>query len=183
MVAVLVPVTAALALLGPALVALTVAPEYRQTTAELLGLAVLGGALRNLHAHVTDQLMVLDRRLRMAADVDVVEITACAAASFAGLAYFGLHGAVAGQALGSALTLGVSMWWARKHLGLIWPWADTLRVLLATGVMVMALLWLRPPASVLGLVYGTVVGAAAYALAMAALFQTKLRRYLLAQRT
>lgn len=182
MVAVLVPVTAALALLGPALVSLTVAPEYRETTSQLLGLAVLGGALRNLHMHVTDQLMVLDRRIRMAVDVDVVEIVACAAASFAGLMLYGLHGAVAGQAVGSLLTLALSMWWARKHLGLVWPWADTLRVLVAAGVMVGALRWLDAAPSVTGLIYGTVLGAVVYAAAMAVLFRPRLQKLLAARR-
>ena len=182
MVAVLVPVTAALALLGPALVSLTVAPEYRETTAQLLGLAVLGGALRNLHMHVTDQLMVLDRRIRMAADVDVVEIVVCAVASFAGLLLYGLHGAVAGQALGSLLTLALSMGWARKHLGLVWPWGETLRILLAAAVMVGALVWLDAAPSVAGLIYGTLLGAAVYAAAMALLFSTELRKLLIARR-
>ena len=174
--AVLLPVTAALALLGPALVSLTVASQYRDITAEMLGLAVLGGALRNLHAHVTDQLMVLDRRIRMAAEIDVIEIVACAAASFAGLMLYGLRGAVLGQALGSLVTLAVSMHWARKHLGLVWPWRESLKVLLATAVMVAGLAWLNPPPTAAGLVVGTVVGALAYGACMALLFWPECRR-------
>ena len=129
--AVLLPVTVAVELLGPSLVALTVAAEYREVTAQLLGLSMLAGAVRNLHMHVTDQLMVLDRRIRMAAEVDVVEIVVCALASLAGLALWGLRGAVLGQAVGSLITLGLSMFWAQRHLGFVWPWAETGKVLLA----------------------------------------------------
>lgn len=182
--AVLAPVTAALAFLGPALVSLTVQSDYQAITASLLGWAVLGGALRNLHCHVTDQLMVLERRLGLVAWVDVVEIVACAGASLAGLLLAGLQGALIGQALGSLLTLGLSMHWARQRLGLVWPWADSLRVLLATALMALALWALdRGLAStsglhgVQGLVTGALVGAGVYALALATLFARRFVRW------
>jgi O-antigen/teichoic acid export membrane protein len=176
MLAVLLPVTAALALLGPALVSLTVAAQYRDIAAEMLSLAVVGGALRNLHAHVTDQLMVLDRRIRMAAEIDVIEIVACAAASFFGLMHYGLRGAVIGQALGSLLTLVVSMHWARKHLGLVWPWRESLKVLLATAAMFAVITALGTPPTLQGLLVGSLVGALTYALCMALAFWPQCRR-------
>ena len=181
MLAVLVPVTAALQLLGPPLVALVVAPEYRQTTMELLGLAVLAGALRNLHMHVTDQFMVLERRLRAVAIIDVVEIMACAMASLIGLYWYGLHGAVIGQAAGSVVTLSLSIYWARIHQGFHWPWRETAKVLLASVVMVAGLVWLGVESSLRGLVIGTVVGLLTYALALAALFAPTLRKLLAAR--
>lgn len=176
MLAVLVPVTAALQLLGPPLVALAVAPEYRQTTIELLGLSVLAGTLRNLHMHVTDQFMVLERRIKAVAIIDVVEIVACGLASLIGLYGYGLHGAVIGQAVGSLITLGLSMYWARIHQGFHWPWPETLKVFLATAVMMAAIAWLGVDASLRGLVSGTGVGMFAYALASAVLFAPQLRR-------
>lgn len=175
--AVLLPVTAGVEALGPALVAVTVAAEYRQVTTELLGLSMLAGAVRNLHMHVTDQIMVLDRRIRMAAEVDVVEIVACAACSLAGLVWWGLPGAVAGQAVGSLLTLALSMWWAQKHLGFRWPWADTARILLASLVMAGVLTGVHPDASLWGLLGGTVLGGVVYLLVMALLFAPLLRRW------
>jgi O-antigen/teichoic acid export membrane protein len=171
--AVLAPVTAALVFLGPALVALTVAQEYRQITAELLGWAVFGGALRNLHVHVSDQLMVLDRRLAMLARLDVVEIVACVGASLLGLQMGGLKGALVGQALGSMLALGVSMRWARLHLGLVWPWGHSLRVLLATATMSAGLWWLATAPTLRGLVLGSLVGAGVYGSALALMFASQ----------
>ncbi len=176
MLAVLVPVTAALDLLGPSLVALTVAPDYRQLTTELLGLSVLAGTLRNLHMHITDQLMVLERRLRMVAEIDVVEIVACAAASLVGLLWFGLKGAVIGQALGSLVTLALSMHWAHSRLQFSWPWIEMVKILVATLVMSLVLVWFDAAPALRGLIGGVTVGTLTYALAMAVLFAPQLRR-------
>ncbi len=182
MVGVLVPVTVAVELLGGHLATLAVASEYRQLTAELLGLSVFAGALRNLHMHVTDQLMVLERRFGMVAQIDVVEISLSAGASLAGLLLGGIHGAVLGQALGSALTLLLSVHWARTRLGFVWPTPETLKVLAATGVMALSLLSWRPPTTALGLAEGVVIGGLAYGAALAALFWADLRRLVQAQR-
>lgn len=174
--AVLVPVAAALALLGPALVSRTVAQTYRDTTGELLGLAVIGGALRNLRVHTTDQLLVLDRRLRLAALVDAFEIGTCGLGTWAGLALAGLPGAVAGQALGSLLTLGLGLHWARQRTGLVWPWEDSGKVLLATGAMVVAVGGLGPWHGLAGAALGALWAGMVYAAAMAVLFAGRLRR-------
>jgi O-antigen/teichoic acid export membrane protein len=182
MVAVLLPVTAALEILGSTLVDLFVAAEYRAITTEILGLAVLAGAIRNLHMHTTDQLMVLERRISMLARVDVFEITLCAGLSLAGLVLEGVRGAVIGQALGSLATLALSMYLARKHLGFVWPWADTAKIMGATAAMALALYLLHAEHNVLGLGVASVVGTLAYAAACAVIFAPALRRMLAARR-
>lgn len=174
MVAVLLPVALALQFLGPALITLTVASGYRQVTIELLGLSVLGGVLRNLHVHVTDQLMVLDRRLKMVAAVAAVEISTCGLASLLGLLVWGVHGAVIGQGVGSLLTLGISMYWSQRRLGFRWPWTETGKIILASGTMGLVLLTLNVPPNLHGLAVGTVVGAMSYMLTMVVLFAPSL---------
>ena len=181
MVAVLLPVTAALQVLGPALVALVVAPVYQQVTSELLGLAVLGSALRNLHMHTSDQLMVLDRQIGMVARIDAVEIALCAAASLVGLlvsgpGVSGLRGALVGQALGSLATLALSLWWAHHRLGLRWPWMANAKVALATALMLLVLAQLPVGLGVAGLVGSVLAGAGVYAGACGLIFATGLRR-------
>jgi O-antigen/teichoic acid export membrane protein len=182
MVAVLLPVTAALEMLGPTLVELFVAQQYQDITAELLGLSVLAGAIRNLHMHTTDQLMVLERRIAMLAKVDVVEIALCTAFSAAGLLLEGLRGAVVGQALGSLVTLGLSMWLARRFLGFRWPWLETAKIGIATAVMLGALVALHASHDALGLGLATLVGTVVYAAACAVLFAPALRRLWSARR-
>lgn len=177
LVAVLLPVTVAVEVLGPALVQLTVAEEYRELTGEMLALSMFAGALRNLHVHVTGQLMVLERRFGMCARVDLFEVVACALASAAGLALAGLQGAVAGQAIGSALTLLLSLHWARSQLGFHWPVAETVKVLAACVLLGATLQALQLPPTLAGLVVGSVTGALVYGAAMAALFWPDLRRF------
>jgi Polysaccharide biosynthesis C-terminal domain len=183
---VLMPVTAALELLGPALVSLFVAPEYQDMTSELLSLSVLAGAVRNLHMHTTDQLMVLERRIGMLAKLDVFEILVCAALSLAGLLWQGLQAAVIGQALGSLLTLGLSVWLVRRTMGFHWPWVDTFKVAVATAVMAAALFVFRQGhGGALGtwaLLEGILLGAVVYALVCAMLFTPALRKALSARR-
>jgi O-antigen/teichoic acid export membrane protein len=174
--AVLMPITAGVMVLGPTLVALTVAQEYQQVTAELLALSVFAGALRNLHMHITDQLMVLERRFAMLARVDVAEIVLCVVASWVGLVYYGLHGAIWGQAIGSALSLMLSMYWAKTRLQFDWPRSESFKILAATGAMSAALLSLPPWSHVAGLVAASLVGTLVYGLALAALFHRELRQ-------
>jgi O-antigen/teichoic acid export membrane protein len=174
--AVLLPAAVALQFLGPALMALAVAPEYRETTIELLGLSVLAGTMRNLHIHVTDQLIVLERHLKTAAMIDVLEIGACVIASLIGLRLYGLYGAISGQAIGSTLTLAVSMYWTSSRLGFSWPWLATVKVLLASVLMAAVLGWLDNERNISGLVIGTLAGSLSYVLAMAVLFSPELLR-------
>lgn len=174
---VLLPVTVAVELLGPALVAMTVATEYRDVTVDLLGLSMAAGAIRNLHVHVTNQLMVLERRLKRSAQIDLVEIAACTVASAIGLLLYDLRGAVIGQAIGSLLTLGLSIVWARRDLGFHWPWPETVKLGLACALMGAVLWWMRPSADLRGLLLGSAVGAVVFLLAAALVFAPELRRW------
>lgn len=182
MLAVLVPVTVGVELLGAGLVELTVAPAYRALTTELLSLSMFAAAVRNLHLHVTDQLMVLERRFGMVARIDVVEIVACAGATLLGLALGGLPGAVLGQAFGSAIALLLSTYWARRAFGFHWPAAETLKVFAASAAMAAVLALHGAPHTVAELMLASLIGALVYCAAMALLFWPDLRRFLQARR-
>jgi len=127
--------------------------------------------------------MVLERRISMLAKVDVFEIVLCATLSLAGLMLEGLRGAVAGQALGSLATLVLSGWLAHRYLGFNWPWRDTFKICIATGVMLLALFLLHARKDALGLGLAAVVGALVYGAAIALLFAPQWRRLLAANRT
>lgn len=176
LIAVLLPATTLVELLGDTLVELVVAPVYREMTAELLSLSMLAGAVRNLHLHVTDQLMVLEKRWTILAWLDVAEISLCALASLAGLALWGLHGAVLGQGLGSLLMLGLSIHVTRTRMGFDWPWQATAKVLLACGAVAGVLVLVAPRHDIPGLVLAALLGALVYAGAMAGLFRGELRQ-------
>lgn len=173
---VLVPVTAALWIMGPSLISLSVSVQYRETTSELLGLSALAGALRNLHVHSTDALMVLERRLGLVAVIDVVEIVLCGGASLLGLRTHGLHGAIIGQAIGSALTLVLCVGVARARLGFHWPWRHTAKIAVASAVMTLGLVLMHLNPGPRSLIIGTIAGSVMYAAACALLFKTELRQ-------
>ena len=175
LIAVLLPATTLVELLGGSLTALVVAPIYREMTAELLSLSMLAGAVRNLHIHVTDQLMVLEKRWALLASLDVAEIALCAVATLIGLVWAGLPGAVIGQGLGSLLMLGLSIHFARSRLGFHWPWLATGKVLLACAAVAAALLVLAPRHDIAGLLLACALAAVVYGAAMAALFRAELR--------
>jgi O-antigen/teichoic acid export membrane protein len=176
MLAVLMPATVAMQFIGPDLAALAVAGTYREITGQLLGLSVFAGMLRNLHVHATDQLMLLQRRMVMMGQVNVIEIVVCVGASLVGLYGWQLQGAVIGQAVGSAVALLVSLRWAHTKLGFRWPWADSARIAAASGAMALALMAWHPERSIMGLALWVAWGALAYALASAVLFHTALRQ-------
>jgi O-antigen/teichoic acid export membrane protein len=173
--AIMLPVCAGLAYLGPAIVELAVAPSYRDATNEVLALSVIAGGVRCMHVHITDQWLILERRFVLAAWVDGIEIVACGASSVAGLALFGLRGAVAGQLAGSALTLVVSMYWATSRFGFRWPWNDTAKVLAATAIMSAALAAMETRPTLQGIAMSVVAGAAIYGLTIGLLYTRPLR--------
>jgi peptidoglycan biosynthesis protein MviN/MurJ (putative lipid II flippase) len=110
----------------------------------------------------------------MIAKISLVEIIACALASGVGLAFWQLQGAVVGQAVGSAVALLLSLWWARRHLNFEWPWADSTRIALACAVMALALMAWHPHQGLMGLLLWALWGAFSYGVACAALFRTAL---------
>lgn len=178
MVGVLLPVTVAVEVLGPSLVQLFVAQEYRAMTTELLAISVVAGALRNLHMHTTDQLMVLERKVSMLTKIDVFEIVLCAGLSLAGLMLEGLRGAVAGQALGSLATVVLSGWLAHRHLGFNWPWRDTGKIAVATVAMLAVLHLTHNGQGAFNLIAACILGTLAYAGALALIYAPQWRRLL-----
>lgn len=175
LISMLLPVTVALVLLGPTLVGLSVASEYQETTSALLGWSVLAGMLRNLHVHVADQLMMLDLRLKALALVNTGEILLCVVASYIGLEFSGLSGAIIGQAIGSALTLGFSTYWVSVRLGFSWPWAETCKIVLATAIMAAAIAALGDGQGWRGLLANVAVGMLSYALGLVLVFWHELK--------
>ncbi|HUG61470.1 MAG TPA: hypothetical protein VMP03_06475, partial [Methylomirabilota bacterium] len=139
---VLFPAVAGLAMVGDGLVDLAVAEPYRETTKAVLALSALSGAIHFLHVHVTGQLFILERRFAFAAVVDTVEVVATVGLTALGLSTYGLVGAVAGAAAGSAIAGALSMVLAAGPLGFRFPLPDAARIALATAAMaaVLALL-------------------------------------------
>jgi O-antigen/teichoic acid export membrane protein len=169
--AVSLPVCALLVFVGPALIALAVAPAYQETTTAVLALSVVSGTVRNLQVHVCDQWLILERRFGVAASLDVFETAACTIASIVGLWSYGLRGALVGQLVGSALALALSVWFIGRRMDFDWPVLDSLKIALSTGLASGAVWCVGVSADVAGVVTAVAVGTAVYALAMAAAYR------------
>lgn len=168
--AVLLPSVAGLWLTADILVDIAVAEAYRPVTHAILGLSALSGMVRAYHAHVTGQMLTLDRRYGLLAAVGVVEIVATSGLAVAGFHRDGLVGVVTGAFLASLLTLALSGFIAIRLSGLRLPVADTLRLAAATAVMALAVYAVDWPHSALGLVGAAATGGVCYVLALAAVY-------------
>ncbi|MDB5820877.1 MAG: polysaccharide biosynthesis protein [Rhizobacter sp.] len=169
--AVSLPVCAALVFIGPALIAFAVAPAYQETTSAVFALSVISGTVRNLQVHICDQWLILERRFKVAAALDIFETAVCAVASVIGLWFWGLHGAVAGQLVGSVLNLGVSVWWIGRRMDFDWPVVDTVKVSISTLLASGAVWCVGISADVCGAMTAVLVGALTYAVAMSAAYR------------
>jgi O-antigen/teichoic acid export membrane protein len=172
---VMAPTVAGLALVGALATELLIAPIYREMTAAILGLSALAGAIRFFHIHVTDQIFILEQRVRYAGIVDIVEIAATVLLTIIGLMIGGPVGAVIGSATGSAIAALVSAYLAVRRMDFIMPYRDLGKILLATGLMAGCISLLPIHPTVGGLILAIAVGVVAYALAISVIYRGEVR--------
>jgi len=172
--AVLLPSVIGLWLTADILVDIAVAEVYRPVTHAIIGLSALSGMVRAYHAHVTGQMLTLDRRYGLLAAVGVFEILSTCSLAVIGFDANGLVGVVTGALVASLLTLGLSTALAVRLCGLRLPLADTLRLGLATLVMGLAVHSVGWPHTALGLVGAAALGGVCYVAALAGVYYRQL---------
>jgi O-antigen/teichoic acid export membrane protein len=168
--AVLLPSVVGLWLTADILVDIAVAEAYRPVTHAILGLSTLSGMVRAYHAHVTGQMLTLDRRYTLLGAVGVFEIIATCGFAVVGFHWDGLVGVVTGALVASLLTLALSGGLATGLCGLRLPVVDTLRLAVATAVMGLAVHAVDWPHTALGLVGAVTIGGVCYVVALAAVY-------------
>ena len=169
LVAALAPAVAGLHAISKPLVELLVAAPFHDATMAILPLAVLAGALRNVRLHFADQTFLIAERPGLVAVVDGAEAVVAVVSAWIGLRYGGLVGAAMGAALGTAISATVSFLIATLKFGLVIPVGAIARIVMASGVMWLALQEMPQPASIVGLVAEIVLGATIYGVLLAAL--------------
>jgi len=174
----LAPAMGGLWVLGPQLTNAVVAEAYREATIAVIPLAALAGLVRNMRMHFTNQIFLLHERTDVALRIDVLDAVASLGLAFIGLALWGVYGAVAGATAGAIVTLVIGSAVGMRWYGLVIPFSELIRILLATAVMVAAL-WHAPDrVGLLGLAIEVAAGAAIYAVALVAVMPRVLTRAL-----
>ncbi|MBA4132668.1 MAG: hypothetical protein C0519_14740 [Hyphomicrobium sp.] len=174
--AVLAPASAGLVAIGTPFISLVVAEEFRATTIAVLPWAILAGAIRNFRIHFAEQVFLLHERTRVPLWNDAIDAVLSLAGVAIGLYAGGLPGAVAGAAAGAAISLGVTLlagWTAyRFTLSFDALW----RIAFATSAMVASVTMMPAEATPVSLALAIAVGAATYALSLAAVYPDLVRK-------
>jgi O-antigen/teichoic acid export membrane protein len=165
--AVVVPATAGVIWLTPALVDLLIGAEFREMTRVLLPVAALAAAVRNVRVHCADQVFLLREKPGILLKVTLVESAATLAGCTVGLLAGGLLGACLGCLAGSAVGF-LACFGAAYREGLRVPARPVARIALATGIMLVPLAWMPPNPGWLVLV-AAIAGAGTLYLAVLAL--------------
>lgn len=133
------PSTIGIIAIADPFVALLVAPEYQAATIAVLPWALFGSAIRNLRMHGWDQMYLLFESPRAMVTLEFIEAVLTAFAAFIGLMTGGLVGAVMGAAI-AALVIAIADYiYLNRRFGLHAPLSFYLRILVATGLMYLAL--------------------------------------------
>jgi hypothetical protein len=176
--AVLVPAAAGLWCISTPLVGLLVAEPFRAMTAQVLPWAIMAGAARNLRIHFGQHIFLLHEETTRALATDVVDGVATMIGGALGLAYGGLPGCIAGAACGAMVGLMTGLIWGAIRHGFVFPFSDFLKISGAAVLMIFALSFLDVRPTVASLALAIALGAAIYAVAMAALYPIRARSFL-----
>jgi len=176
--ALLAPATAGVMLLARPLAELLVAPEFRETTAALLPLAMCAGAFRVFREHAAEQSLLVFKRTHATIATTMFEMPLTLLLCTLGMWQWGLSGAVAGCAGAAIAGAAVSHLLAHRLTGYYLRVADLARVAVATAVMTAAIAVLPPVDGFLDMALTIVFGAAIYGLAATLLWRGELRRAL-----
>ncbi len=175
LIAALTPAVAGLYAISGDVSRLLVAENYRDITLAVLPWAILMGAARNLRTHFPDQAFLLADRPRVVMIIDALDAAATAAGAVTGIVLAGPAGAVAGAALGALCAAIASFARAARQPHFAFPWAHAARAIAASAIMSAGLALSGEAAHIATLAAKVILGAAIYALALAALYPAQAR--------
>ena len=182
--AVMLPASVGLWQISSLLVDLMVAEPFKAVTMAILPTVIVAGSIRNFRVHYADQPFLLFERTRLGMLINTVEVLALVIFAAIGFAWRGIPGAIDGCLVATCIGALLAFILARRLFALPLPVFDWGRIGLAAGVMAAAVLWAdRLPLSTgTQVVVDIAVGAAAYSVALAALFADRIRSVLRARR-
>ena len=179
---VVIPVAFGLLAVNTSVVDLVIPPDYREATYLILPLATIGGLMRYLRAHTTDQVFLVRSRPGFITMISVVDLIFGVLSSYFGLRLGGIAGAALGPVISGAMTFAASLLLSRLILGFRFP-VFPLLAITASAALMGAIVYNTPPGpGFLGLGLRVALGAVIYAGAIIALFPPARHRAFIAAR-
>ena len=190
LVGVVAPATFGVIAINEPLVRLLIAPEFQAATIALLPWALAAAAIRNIRMHGWDQLYLLFEAPKQMMVLEGVEAALTVLGATIGVFTYGLTGAVIGTLIAAIVVAIGDFFYLRGCFGLRLPLALLLRVLIATGVMFIAVrllpsIGLDLKATWMSITLAIGIGMLAYALMVVVMFPSLIgsaRDYLRARR-
>ena len=170
LVAALAPAIAGLYVVGGPMIELIVAAPYREITTQILPMALITGALRNVRIHFANQVFLLHEKPLIPVANDGLDALLTLVFGGIGLWLGGLTGCVLGVMIGSVLTMVTGFAAAWHWHKFAFPVADALRIGTATLAMAVVVARLDIKAAPFSLAYAIAVGALVYAGVLAAMY-------------
>lgn len=170
LVAVLAPAIAGLYAIGKPLIELIIAAPYREITTQVLPMALVTGALRNVRIHFANQIFLLHEKPSIPVANDGVDALFTVLFGGLGLWFGGLTGCVTGVMAGTIVTLMTGFAASWHFYRFTFPPADLLRIGTATAVMAFAVSRLNTQPATLSIAWAIVWGGIVYALVLAAMY-------------
>jgi O-antigen/teichoic acid export membrane protein len=163
---VVAPVAFGLLAVNRSVVDLIVPPTFRDVTALVLPFATIGGLLRYLRAHTTDQAFLVRSRPGLITIIGLVDLVGAVVSSVVGLRLDGVAGAAAGPMVSGAVMFAVSLAAARWALGFRIPARSLVAIAGAAAIMAVIVAASPPGAGLAGLAARIALGALVYAAAI-----------------
>lgn len=170
LIAALAPAIAGLYVIGKPLIELIIAAPYREVTTQILPMALVTGALRNVRIHFANQVFLLHEKPMIPVLNDGIDAALTLVFGGIGLWLGGLTGCVMGVMTGSVVTLATGFGAAWRWHAFTFPVADVLRIGTATVAMAIAVARLDTRPDTASIAYAVFLGGIVYAAVLAAMY-------------
>ncbi len=172
LIAALAPAIAGLYVIGKPLIELIIAAPYREITTQILPMALVTGALRNVRIHFANQVFLLHEKPMVPVLNDGIDALLTLVFGGIGLWFGGLTGCVTGVMIGSIVTLATGFAAAWHWHAFTFPLADVLRIGTATVAMAIAVARLDIRPATASIAYAIFIGGIVYAAVLAVMYPT-----------
>lgn len=181
LVAILAPSIVGIFMLRIEIVHLLIAAPFQQVTLAVLPLSVLVGAIRNLRAHLGDQVFLLHSRTRLMIVVAVIDATMTVVLSFIFIRHWGIVGGAVATVVAASAAAIASFAIGFSQFSLTLPFSHLIRIALATAAMGAILRLIPQAANFVALAAHIAAGAVAYVAILALLYGPSILKILRAR--